>query len=151
MYKILFITLFYSFNSFAIGGKLACLKKTLAEKTGQVVDSVSDAKNSAVDAVSDQVKQISEVEVSSKVKDLKNRASVIMDQIAENSKTAANNSGVVTQIGGIILSQPIKMERRHISEFRYKHLGKNIFSNKIGFQLEQLFNSEDLRSFCTAG
>ena len=57
----------------------------------------------------------------------------------------------VTQIGGIILSQPIKMERRHISEFRYKHLGKNIFSNKIGFQLEQLFNSEDLRSFCTAG
>ncbi len=58
---------------------------------------------------------------------------------------------VLTHLAGQKLSEPIKLEKRHMADFRYKKLGKIINSNRVGFKLNSKFIRDELISFIEIG
>ncbi|MBT4791590.1 MAG: hypothetical protein HON90_08470 [Halobacteriovoraceae bacterium] len=70
----------------------------------------------------------------------------------QNKKLLTGSDEVyITQIGEVLLSSPIKIDKCHMSESCYKYRGKNICSNKVGFQLQGDFASRDLDEFLGRG
>jgi hypothetical protein len=53
----------------------------------------------------------------------------------------------ITHLGKIELKKPIPLQRQYIKDFRYKKLGKNVFSNRIGFKLTIKFEPTELTDF----
>lgn len=53
----------------------------------------------------------------------------------------------ITYLGSIKLEKPISIEKLYIKDFRYKKLGKNLFSGRCGFRLANEFVPSELSSF----
>lgn len=53
----------------------------------------------------------------------------------------------ITYLGSVKLEKPISINRLYIKDFRYKKLGKNLFSGRCGFKLTKEFPPADLANF----
>ena len=53
----------------------------------------------------------------------------------------------ITYLGSVKLEKPISIQRLYIKDFRYKKLGKNLFSGRCGFRLASEFVPGELAGF----
>lgn len=66
----------------------------------------------------------------------------------QNKKFMEESSEVyITHLGPNKLEEPIAVSRLYIKDFRFKKLGKNVFSNRVGFKLSEKFCPEELHDF----
>jgi|LULF01.1.fsa_nt_gb hypothetical protein len=54
---------------------------------------------------------------------------------------------MITHLGSVELKRPIKINMQYMLDYRYKKQGKNIFSNRAGFKLDEKFLEEELGEF----